>query len=83
MGEYEQAVIAWIKENCMKGEIDTELTASTSLLAADILDSLQFVSLVEYLCQQYGVDIDEDDMSPDNFESVSTIAELIRTLKAA
>lgn len=83
MSEYEQTVIAWIKENCMKGKIDLELTESTSLLATDILDSLQFMSLVEYLSQQYGVDIDEDDMSPDNFESVTTIAELIRTLKAA
>ena len=80
MGEYEQTIIAWIKENCMKGKIDMELTASTPLLVANILDSLQFLSLVEYLSEEYNVDIDEDDLSPDNFESVTKIAELISTL---
>ena len=83
MQEYEQTIIAWIKENCMKGRIDMELTASTPLLITNILDSLQFLSLVEYLSETYNVEIDEDDMSPDNFESVITIAELISSLVKA
>lgn len=83
MGDYENTVLSWIRENCMKGKTEQQLTANTPLLATDILDSLQFMSLVEYVSQQYSVEIDEDDMSPDNFESVTTIAELIGRLKSA
>jgi acyl carrier protein len=79
----EQTIIAWIKENCLKGKSELELTSRTSLLATSILDSLQFMALVEYLSAQYSVKIDEDDMSPDNFESVEAIARLIAGLKSA
>ena len=83
MLDCEQTIIAWIKENCMKGKSEMELTPSTSLLASSILDSLQFMTLVDYLSEQYSVDIDEDDMSPDNFESVEAIARLMSNLKSA
>ena len=53
----QQTIIAWIRENCMKGKLEMKLTPSTSLLESSILDSLDFMSLVEYLAVQYGVDI--------------------------
>ena len=83
MNEYEKTIAEWIQENCMKGKTNIELTPETSLLVSSILDSLQFMSLVDYLSEQYSVEIDEDDMSPDNFESIRTIAELISSMKAA
>ena len=83
MNDCEQTTINWIRENCLKGKPNVVLTPQTSLLVSSILDSLQFMSLVEYLSDEYGVDIDEDDMSPDNFESVETIAQLIESLKSA
>ena len=83
MNEYEKTIAEWIQENCMKGKTNIKLTPETSLLVSSILDSLQFMSLVDYLSEQYSVEIDEDDMSPDNFESIRTIAELISSMKAA
>ena len=81
MEEYIQTVIAWINENCFKDKPRMDVTAETSLLATNILDSLEFLSLVEYLQEKYDVDIDEDDMSPENFESPSTVANLVASLR--
>lgn len=77
-----QTVMTWVKENCMKDKADMELTAETSFFATNILDSMDFLNLVEFLQEQYGVEIDEDDMSPDNFKNANAVAELISSLKA-
>jgi acyl carrier protein len=80
MEEYIQTVITWINENCFKDKAPMNITAETSLLTTNILDSLEFLSLVEYLQEKYGIDIDEDDLSPENFDSPSTVANLVASL---
>ena len=83
MDEYKQTIMAWINENCMRGKTGFNLEPDTSLLVHDILDSLDFMSLVEHLQTKYSIEIDEDDMSPENFESVNTIANLVATLTSS
>ena len=73
MEDIVQTVMAWIKDNCMKDKADMELTPTTSFFATNIL--------VEYVQEQYDVEIDEDDMSPDNFKNATTVAELVVELK--
>ena len=74
-------VMTWVKDNCMKDKADMELTPTTSFFATNILDSMDFLNLVEFVQEQYDVEIDEDDMSPDNFKNATTVAELIVELK--
>lgn len=81
MEEYVQTVISWVKENCLKDKPNIEITAETQLLVTNILDSLDFLNLVEFVQEQYSIEIDEDEMSPDNFESPETVANLIASLK--
>jgi acyl carrier protein len=81
MDEHTQTIIGWINENCFNNKPSMEVTAETSLLSTNILDSLDFLGLVEFLQQKYGVEIDEEDMSPDNFESPSSVANLVASLK--
>ena len=75
-------ILDWVKENCMKDKTNMELTADTSFLAHNILDSLAFLKLVTHLEETYSISIDEDDMSPDNFESATTVAALVDQLKS-
>ena len=83
MSDVTTTVIDWIKQNCLKDKPGMDVTAETPLLASDILDSLDFLSLVVYLNEKFGIEIDEDDMSPDNFETPTTITELIVSLKSS
>jgi acyl carrier protein len=82
MSESVEIVVDWIKENCLKNNSDVDITADTSLLVSNILDSIAFLSLVTYLEGRFQVKIDEDDMSPENFETPQTVMSLVDSLKS-
>jgi acyl carrier protein len=78
-----EVVLNWVKTNCLKDKPGLTLNPETSFLSNNVLDSLSFLHLVTFLEEQYGVKIDEDDMSPDNFESAQTVADLVERMRAA
>lgn len=53
------------------------ITDADSLLEAGVIDSLGVMELVGYLEQRYGVQVSEDDMMPENFDSVDAIAAFV------
>lgn len=78
-----ETVLDWVKANCLKDKPNFNLNEETSFLANNVLDSLSFLHLVTFLEQQYSIKVDEDDMSPDNFESARTVAMLVDRLRGA
>lgn len=78
-----ETVLDWVRSNCLKDQPGLTLNADTSFLANNVLDSLSFLHLVTFLEQQYGIKIDEDDMSPDNFENAQTVAGLVERMRTA
>jgi acyl carrier protein len=83
MSNTTETVLEWVKSNCLKDKPNLVLGADTSFLSNNVLDSLSFLHLVTFLEQQYGIKVDEDDMSPDNFESATTVAALVDRLRGA
>lgn len=49
-----------------------------SLLESGVLDSMAMVDLIAHLEDKYGVDVTEDDMTPENFDTVDAIAAYVR-----
>jgi acyl carrier protein len=74
-------VLDWVSKNCLKDKPGLILKPETSFLSNNILDSLSFLHLVTFLEEQFGVKVDEDDMSPDNFESATTVSALVDSLR--
>ena len=60
---------------------DMQFSDNESLLAAGIIDSMSMVGLISFLEQKFGMKIDEDDMTPEHFDSVNSIAEYVRKKK--
>jgi acyl carrier protein len=56
---------------------EAELPDEESLLDSGILDSFGIMSLLAYIEQEYGVEIPAEDIEPENFETVSAIAETV------
>lgn len=54
-----------------------------SLLMAGIIDSLKMMDLIAYLEQEFGVKIDDDELMPENFDSIAAICAFIREKMAA
>lgn len=53
-----------------------------SLLEAGVLDSAAMVELILLLEERFGVAIDEDDLVPENFDSIAAIAVFLEAAKA-
>lgn len=50
-----------------------ELADGDSLLELGVIDSLMMVDLIAHLEKTYSIRVDEDDMIPENFDSVNAI----------
>ena len=63
-----------LKECCPGVDFDTQ----QRLIDDGILESLDIVTIVSELMEHYDIDIDVEDLVPENFNSVQAIYELIR-----
>jgi acyl carrier protein len=70
-------VYSYIKKE-MNNSNDFDL--STNVLDEGMVDSMAIMSLVTFLEQKYGVEIDFEEINPDNFATVGAITNLIKKL---
>lgn len=53
------------------------VSADESLLDAGVIDSLGMLALIAFIEKQYGIAVTEDEMMPENFDSLHAIAGFI------
>lgn len=58
------------------------VTDETPLLEQGLLDSLALMRLIAFLERRYGLELPEEEITPENFGTLSSIRELIATLAA-
>lgn len=58
-----------------------QVSPTDSLLDAGVIDSVGIFELVSYLEGQFGVKVADDEIVPDNFETVERIAALVERLR--
>ena len=61
---------------------DDRIKEDTLLFAEGIFDSLGFLSLVSYLSDEFGIDVSNDELSEENFESINAIVAFIEKKKS-
>lgn len=61
---------------------DFELRPETQLLQSGLIDSLGMVDLVAYLEESFSIEVDDDDMVPENFETVAAISAFVERKRA-
>lgn len=72
-----EKLLSILKE--VKNDIDFEI--ETDLVDDGILDSLEIVTIISAIEETFGLEIDPDDIDPDNFQSATAIWEMIQKLK--
>ena len=60
-----------------------ELTSEFSLVESGLLDSLDIVRLVDMLETEYGIRFQDDDLVPENFDTIGGIVRLVEERRAA
>ena len=61
--------------NKVKPEVD--FTSSNDLVDDGILDSIDIVSIISEIESEYGIEINPDEIDPDNFKSATAILGMI------
>ena len=77
MSDYKSRVRSFINENFLVAS-DVQLGDADSLLQLQIVDSTGFLELVNFLEAQYGIKVGDDEMVPENLESLDNIEQFLK-----
>ena len=59
------------------------LTADQSLIGSGLIDSLAVLDLVEFLEAEFDIQLDPEDLTGDNFDTIAAMARLVRERRPA
>lgn len=80
--DIKQAVRHYIEQNFLVGA-DTPIADGDSLLQLQIVDSTGFLELVNFIESSFGVKVDDEEMVPENLETLDNIDAFVRRKLAA
>jgi len=80
-GRMKDTIREFLKSQLPADEV-AEFSNGDSLLEAGIIDSMTMVDLIAFLEEEYAITIGEDDMVPENFDSVDSIATYVEGKRA-
>jgi acyl carrier protein len=78
MTNYESELRQFIVENFLFGKEDAPLASGDSLLELGIIDSTGVLELVSFLEQKYGFTIQDDELVPENLDSIDRLVKFVR-----
>jgi acyl carrier protein len=77
MKDINLAVRAYILDNFLMGSSGAELGDEKSFLDHHIIDSTGFIELVMFLETTYGIKIQDEEMIPENLDSIAQITRFV------
>ncbi len=81
--ELRDKIRSYIVENFLFGDENPLTSDDQSLLDTGIIDSVGVMELVAYLEGDHGLQIQDEDLMPENLDSVNNLVGFIRRKKAA
>jgi acyl carrier protein len=74
----ETTIRTYIAENLLFSGNGYPYTDDTSFLEEGIVDSMGIMELVLFVDEQFGITVEDEELVPDNFDSVTRLASYIR-----
>lgn len=71
------AIRDFITNEMLRHSLETPLGDDDQLVESGIIDSLGVMTLLTFLEERYALQISGEDLIPDNFSSITTIASLV------
>ena len=78
MDELEKIILDYVIEEYLDEDSDEEIDLDTPLISSGIVDSFSMVSLKTFLERKYNISIPDDKATPEAFDTVKSIANLVR-----
>ena len=79
----EAEIRKFLTENFPLGEDPSNLAANASLLEAGIIDSTGVLELVGFVEETYSVTVEDEELLPENFDSIQGIVAFVGRKRAA
>ena len=83
MQNTEQPIRDFIATNLLYSKDGFTYADDASLLREGIIDSLGVVEFVEFVQKNFGVKTEQNEVTPDNFDSVAKLAAFVRRKQGA
>ena len=74
----DNALIDFVQDELARGDELKGLSLTDNLIDTGILDSLGIMKLILFMEEKLSVKITDEDLIPDNFESIQTINSLVQ-----
>jgi len=80
--ETRELIKNFIKENFLFDSNGADVSDEDSFLENGIVDSTGVLELVSFVEDEFGIEVKDEELIPDNFDSVSKLANYIERKKA-
>jgi len=75
--QIEASIKKFIENKFLRDDAKRSIAADDSLLDSGLIDSMGIFELVAFLEKEFKIEISDEDLVPDNFESLSLIAAMV------
>src|SRR5437867_9598586 len=81
--QLEEQIQDYLISNLLYVEDDYEYDRDTSFIGDGLIDSMGVTELVTYVESAFGITVEQEDVTPDNFDSINKLAAFIRRSQAS
>ncbi len=78
MSNIEEKIRSFIAENILFSDNGYPYADDTSFLEEGIVDSMGIMELVMFVDESFGITVEDEELVPDNFDSISRLAAYVR-----
>lgn len=78
MSDLKDTILEYVEEEYLDEDDDIEVSYDTKLISGGIVDSFSMVSLKRFLETKYKIQIPDAKATPEAFDSVNNIIELLK-----
>ena len=83
MQNIKHQVRTYLLDNLLMGGTEQDIQDDTSFMGSHILDSTGFIELISYLEEQFGFQVKDEEMVPENLDSLKNIAHFVSSKRAS
>lgn len=83
MNDIKQVVKAYIVDTMLMGADGSDIADDTSFLERSLLDSTGVLELVNFLQDTYKIEIEDQELTPENLDSLDRIAAFVTAKQGA
>jgi len=82
MDEMKDVILEYVKQEYLEEDDEYDIDENTPLISGGIVDSFSMVSLKRFLERKYDIQIPDADATPQAFDTVNNIIELVNRFQA-